>query len=242
MFHQGYHILAELSLLKFRHPSGVFIRPNEDNLLKWVGLISVRSGYYFGGVFSFILILPDDFPSTKVPKIYLPKGFYHPHVDCITGEVNVYSEFPVWNPNKYHIWHLLHYFKRMLTSPTSIMVSSLVDQTACIRDMREVKYANTEAANALIHHPEEFDTQVKCCVSKLSVWSGSAQDIPTLNVSGWTNDNLLNDARNLLEVWENSKHDEENTVISQGFSWIDPKSMSIFSNESAIVSETSLNS
>ncbi|CAH8617683.1 unnamed protein product [Heterobilharzia americana] len=171
-----------------------------------------------------------------MPKLYLPEGFYHPHVDCVTGEVNLCMEFPVWNPNKHHIWHLLHYFKRMLTSPTSIVTSSLADQTACIRDMRDVKYANSKAANALIHHPEEYDNEAKFCVTKLSVWSGSTQNIPSLNVSGWTSDSLLNDARNMLQKCNDCKLNED--IVSQGFSWIDPKSMSIFASESA----TKLNS
>ncbi|CAH8588844.1 unnamed protein product [Heterobilharzia americana] len=191
---EGLYILAELSLLKLKHPSGVFVSPCEDDLLKWLGLISIRSGYYFGGVFSFVLLLPDDFPSTKMPKLYLPEGFYHPHVDCVTGEVNLCMEFPVWNPNKHHIWHLLHYFKRMLTSPTT---------------------------NALIHHPEEYDNEAKFCVTKLSVWSGSTQNIPSLNVSGWTSDSLLNDARNMLQKCNDCKLNED--IVSQGFSWIDPK-------------------
>ncbi|KAK4468711.1 hypothetical protein MN116_007891 [Schistosoma mekongi] len=237
MFIQGLHILSELSLLKLKHPSGVFVSPCETDPLRWLGIISVRSGYYFGGVFSFVLVLPDDFPSTKLPKLYLSKEFYHPQVDWVTGEVNMYTEFPVWNPNKHHIWHILHYFKRMLTSPTSIMVSALAEQTACIRNMRDVDYANPEAANALIHRPEEFDNQAKLCVTKLSVWTQSAQDIPSLNVSGWTSDSLLNGARNVLQNFEDSNNNEEK-IISQGFSWIDPKNMSIFSSETAAKSDS----
>lgn len=92
----------------------------------------------------------------------------------------MHTEFPIWNPDKHHIWHILHHFKRLLTSPTSIIVSSLAEQTACIKNMRDVKYANPEAANALIHHPEEFDTRAKGCVTKFSVWTQPSQDIPSL--------------------------------------------------------------
>ncbi|VDP36914.1 unnamed protein product [Schistosoma margrebowiei] len=120
------------------------------------------------------------YPAGTNGKLYLCKEFYHPHVDWITGEVSVHTEFPIWNPDKHHIWHILHYFKRLLTSPTSIIVSSLAEQTACIKNMRDVKYANPEAANALIHHPEEFDTRAKGCVTKLSVWTQPSQDIPSL--------------------------------------------------------------
>ncbi|CAH8579961.1 unnamed protein product [Schistosoma mattheei] len=233
MLNQGYHILAELTLLKLKNISGVIVSPCENDPLKWLGIISVRSGYYFGGVFDFVLSLPDDFPSTKLPKLYLCKEFYHPHVDWITGEVSVHTEFPIWNPDKHHIWHILHHFKRLLTSPTSIIVSSLAEQTACIKNMRDVKYANPEAANALIHHPEEFDTRAKGCVTKLSVWTQPSQDIPSLNLSGWMNDSILSDARDLLQRFKDSNDDEEK-FVSQGFSWIDPKSMSIFSSETPV--------
>lgn len=150
----------------------------------------------------------------------------------------MYTEFPIWNPEKHHIWHILHYFKRLLTSPTSIMVSALAEQTACIKNMKDMKYANPEAANALIHHPEEFDTRAKGCVTKLSVWTQPSQVIPSLNLSGWMSDSILNDARDLLQRFEDSNDDEEK-LVSQGFSWIDPKSMSIFSNETPVNSNSS---
>ncbi|XP_018653088.1 hypothetical protein Smp_080790 [Schistosoma mansoni] len=118
------------------------------------------------------------------------------------------------------------------------MVSALAEQTACIKNMKDMKYANPEAANALIHHPEEFDTRAKGCVTKLSVWTQPSQVIPSLNLSGWMSDSILNDARDLLQRFEDSNDDEEK-LVSQGFSWIDPKSMSIFSNETPVNSNSS---
>ncbi|VDP48911.1 unnamed protein product [Schistosoma mattheei] len=47
------------------------------------------------------------------------------------------------------------------------------------------------------------------------------------------NDSILSDARDLLQRFKDSNDDEEK-FVSQGFSWIDPKSMSIFSSETPV--------
>ncbi|CAH8595212.1 unnamed protein product [Dicrocoelium dendriticum] len=67
MLTQNYLILAECNLLRAHHPTGVFVMPSTEDPLVWCGIISVRSGYYTGGIFNVQLYLPEDFPSNTLP-------------------------------------------------------------------------------------------------------------------------------------------------------------------------------
>ncbi|KAF5395642.1 hypothetical protein PHET_11746, partial [Paragonimus heterotremus] len=67
MITQGYLILAEYNLVRAHHPPGIFVLPVADAPLIWTGIVSIRSGYYVGGIFRFRLILAPDFPSTQLP-------------------------------------------------------------------------------------------------------------------------------------------------------------------------------
>ncbi|VDP92366.1 unnamed protein product [Echinostoma caproni] len=197
MLTQGYVILAELNLLSHRHPTGVYILPDPQNPLEWQGLISVRSGYFHGGIFPFKLHLPPDFPCRVVPRIFLPKGFYHPYVDPRSGEISMKPSFIQWNAEKHHLWHLLHHMRNLLTSPTSCILEHSAEQLQFLSRSSIYEdhssghsdviaggcssYPNPEAADLIVNHKAEFEIRARHCVENLSVWCGS-QTIP----ADWT--------------------------------------------------------
>ncbi|KAL5107066.1 hypothetical protein TcWFU_008446 [Taenia crassiceps] len=66
-FIHRYSIMSEYNLIMKFHPPGIYTLPSIDQPDVWYGIISVRKGYYVGGVFPFMLQIPEDFPYSLPP-------------------------------------------------------------------------------------------------------------------------------------------------------------------------------
>jgi len=46
-------------------PPGLYAMPSLENLRKWNGVIFLRSSFYRGGVFKFVMLIPDSYADDK---------------------------------------------------------------------------------------------------------------------------------------------------------------------------------
>uniref|UniRef100_A0A0X3PYY4 Protein AKTIP homolog n=1 Tax=Schistocephalus solidus TaxID=70667 RepID=A0A0X3PYY4_SCHSO len=168
-------------------------------------------------------------------KIYLPQGFYHPHVNPKTGELDASTEFPKWNPGVSRIYHLLHYLRLTLSEPAVDNPSQGKDSNASTGQLTWCNYANPEAAYIFITNPDDFEKRAKRYVANYSLWSASGPDTSSspINISGWQDDSLINKIRE--QVSSSSEPFKSCTCCSdascRGYSWIDPCKMTLFSTD-----------
>ncbi|TGZ71711.1 hypothetical protein CRM22_002496 [Opisthorchis felineus] len=246
MLTQGYLLVAEYNLLRLHHPAGIFVMPDTQNPLLWSGVVSVRSGYYTGGIFDLRLQIPSDFPSHELPRVYLPKGFFHPYVQAQTGELSITSAFSRWQPDRHHLWHVLHHVRSLLTSPTSCIREHSAEQIHMLTrssiypidpaDSSCMTYPNPEAADLIVNHKTLFEARARTCVMTLSLWSPSYKngvdpllDVHPISIDGWQDSTFIKRARERMKLEANPPPPD--TSLSRGFSWIDTSTMTIFSNE-----------
>ncbi|VDD82742.1 unnamed protein product [Mesocestoides corti] len=223
-----------------RLPRDNLTQPNTDYMF-WYGIISVRKGQYAGGVFSFNLQIPEDFPCSRSPKIFLPCGFYHPCVNPTTGEVDSSSEFEKWIPGVSRIYHLLYYLRCILSDPAVDLSPPADSSTSHWPDWS--KFANPEAActyvfDFLVTQPDVFENRARSYVENHSLWSStdsssleSSSSSSPLSVLGWQNDSFVAMIR---EKIANSSQPFKNCPCCsdagcRGYSWIDPDNMTLFS-------------
>ncbi|KAL7056234.1 hypothetical protein AAHC03_020859 [Spirometra sp. Aus1] len=219
------------------HPPGVYVMPmfNLENL-------SVRKGFYAGGIFSFELHIPGDFPSETPPKIYLPQGFYHPHVNPKTGELDASAEFSKWNPGVSRIYHLLHYLRLTLSEPSVDNPTQCKDSNANTEQSTWCNYANPEAAYVFVTNPDDFEKRAKRYVANYSLWSTPGPDTSSnpIDISGWQDDSLINRIRE--QVSSSSQPFKSCACCSdascRGYSWIDPCKMTLFSTDRLVDEKT----
>ncbi|KAM7533927.1 hypothetical protein Aperf_G00000117251 [Anoplocephala perfoliata] len=225
-FIHQYSIMSEYNLIMKYHPPGVYVMPSIENPNVWNGILSVRSGYYRGGAFPFKVQIPEDFPSSRPPKIIFARNFFHPHVYPNSGELDLGSEFKKWVPGSSHIFEILHYLR--------CVFNDLSIESADNSDVK--RFANPEVARAFISENDKFEIRARSYVKNQSLWS-STDSISNdefsnpLSVIGWQNDNLVSMIR---EKIANSSQPFKNCPCcsdagSRGYSWIDPSKMTLFS-------------
>lgn len=255
MLTQNYLILAECNLLRAHHPTGVFVMPSTEDPLVWCGIISVRSGYYTGGIFNVQLYLPEDFPSNTLPCLCLPKGFYHPLVNPDTGQVSLTFAFPQWDIERHHIWHVLHYLRFILTnldgsifrcadeSVHPLLWSDSGDSSQR-RHNTLSQYANPDAAELVQSKPAAFEKKARECIKTLSIWAlsntsdAAAPSASTtfICVDGWDDASFIARARQKLKATVERTEPTDSQVL--GYSWLDPDTMAIFSKEQEMPKST----
>jgi len=124
-------LMIELALCSQRDDlKGIYLSPSFSNPQTWFGIIYVRYGMYSSAAYRFLLIMGDDcydpstmrFPESsrkpptkdtsaywRLPRIffYSPTKPYHPHIDPVTGELNLSWYFKSWDEKRHHVWHCL---------------------------------------------------------------------------------------------------------------------------------------
>jgi ubiquitin-protein ligase len=98
--------------LKQRAPPGVYVIPSIDTLRRWCGVIFLRSGLYRGGVFKFLIHIPDAYPYAA-PRVFFTSKVFNPHVHYKTGELDLAPQFPVWKSNEHYLELVLLYIKKI---------------------------------------------------------------------------------------------------------------------------------
>jgi len=94
-----------------RRPSGMYVMPAFDNMMKWFGVIFVHQGYYRKGIFKFVIDLPRNYPNER-PQVTFLTPVYHPYVRG-NGQLDLSLAFPSWIPKKHFVIHVLQFMKKM---------------------------------------------------------------------------------------------------------------------------------
>lgn len=108
-----YTIISEYNLVVSKHIPGLYVIPSANSELLWFGVIFIRSGVYRGGIFRFILQIPEDFPNSCHPSLVFETKLFHPSVDSETLELNLNTVFSNWSRNFNHIWQVLEYARNI---------------------------------------------------------------------------------------------------------------------------------
>ncbi|UYV81215.1 AKTIP [Cordylochernes scorpioides] len=66
-FFLEYSLMSEYVLLHKQRLSGVYVVPGARTPLKWYGVLFIRQGLYVGGVFKFVLHIPENYPDCDCP-------------------------------------------------------------------------------------------------------------------------------------------------------------------------------
>jgi len=108
-----------------RRPSGMYVMPAFDNMMKWYGVIIVHQGYYRKGVFKFTIDLPRNYPNER-PKVTFLTPVYHPYVHA-NGQLDLSLAFKQWIPKKHFIIHVLQFMKKMFYKIDVLFIDSPSD-------------------------------------------------------------------------------------------------------------------
>ena len=109
---RDYKVTIEYKHLKSHAPGGVYLIPSMNNLRHFYGVIFVRRGPFTNGIFKFQLRLPEKYNDVNMwPQITFTSFVYNPYVNPKTGELDIRSAYPEWNPSKHYLVTVLTYLK-----------------------------------------------------------------------------------------------------------------------------------
>jgi len=114
---RDYKVTIEYKHLKSHAPGGVYVIPSMDSLRDFYGIIFVRRGPFTNGIFKFRLSLPSKYNDTNMwPSIQFSSRVYNPYVDPNSGELDVRSAYPNWDPSRHYLVTVLTYLKKIFYS------------------------------------------------------------------------------------------------------------------------------
>jgi len=114
---RDYKVTIEYKHLKSHAPGGVYLVPSMDSLRDFHGTIFVRRGPFTNGIFKFRLSLPSKYNDTNMwPNITFSSHVYNPYVNEKTGELDVQSAYPTWDPSRHYLVTVLTYLKKIFYS------------------------------------------------------------------------------------------------------------------------------
>ena len=114
---RDYKVTIEYKHLKSHAPGGVYLIPSMDSLRNFNGVIFVRRGPFTNGIFKFRLSLPPKYNDTNMwPSIIFTSRVYNPYVNEKTGELDVQSAYPTWDPSRHYLVTVLTYLKKIFYS------------------------------------------------------------------------------------------------------------------------------
>lgn len=149
---RDYKVTIEYKGLKQHAPAGVYLIPSLDNLRHFYGVIFVRRGPFANGVFKFQIRLSEKYNDVDAwPQITFSSNVYHPYVDAETGELDVRSAYPTWDPQKHYLVTVLTHLKKIF------YVKNFGDDEAP---------ANPEARDLTKTHPAQYFKKVQNCVNE----------------------------------------------------------------------------
>lgn len=157
---RDYKVTIEYKHLKSHAPGGVYLIPSMETFRTFYGVIFVRRGSYMNGIFKFRLTLPTQYNDVNEhPKIVFTTSVYSPFVTYETGELDIQSTYPRWDPTR-------HYLVTVLTFVKKIFYAKGFDEHDTM--------ANEEAKRLAQTDPMAFQTKVDECVraSQRAVYDG----------------------------------------------------------------------
>jgi len=116
---RDYKVTIEYKHLKQHSPSGVYVLPSLTSIRSFHGVIFLRRGLYADAIFKFTLELPKEYNDINVwPKIVFTTTVYNPHVNPETGELDIESAYPNWDPHRHYLVTVLTYLKKIFYMKT----------------------------------------------------------------------------------------------------------------------------
>mmetsp|Transcript_9928 Transcript_9928/g.15342 ORF Transcript_9928/g.15342 Transcript_9928/m.15342 type:complete len:252 (-) Transcript_9928:93-848(-) len=145
---RDYKVTIEYKHLKQHAPGGVYLLPSWDSIRHFHGVIFVRRGLFTNGIFKFQIHLPDSYNDVNAhPKIVFSSHVYNPHVHPTTGELDIVTAYPHWDPQHHFLVTVLTYLKKIFY---------VKDASTAV--------ANPEARELSRTNPEEYRKKVEACV------------------------------------------------------------------------------
>eukprot|EP00640_Fibrocapsa_japonica_P002710 CAMPEP_0113946876 /NCGR_PEP_ID=MMETSP1339-20121228/60793_1 /TAXON_ID=94617 /ORGANISM="Fibrocapsa japonica" /LENGTH=257 /DNA_ID=CAMNT_0000953179 /DNA_START=111 /DNA_END=884 /DNA_ORIENTATION=- /assembly_acc=CAM_ASM_000762 len=168
---RDYKLTIEYKHLKQHAPGGVFVIPSFESLRVWWGVIFVRRGHYSKGIFKFRVDLPDEYngPNTW-PKVTFTSRVFNPLVFPQTGELDLKSAYPEWNPERHYMVTVLTFLKKIFymksfdgpnpANPVaqnlfhSNKVEFLEEVNNCVRESKENIFKNDPGSSLKFSEPK----------------------------------------------------------------------------------------
>lgn len=145
---RDYKVTIEYKHLKSHAPGGVYLVPSWHDLRCFHGIIFVRRGPYTNGIFKFRLTLPPHYNDVDAhPTIVFTSYVYNPHVYATTGQLDLITAYPHWDPSR-------HYLVTVLTFLKKIFYAKTFDDATANPDARQLFETNLD----------EYRNQVDYCV------------------------------------------------------------------------------
>ena len=145
---RDYKVTIEYKHLKSHAPGGVYLIPSLTDLRHFYGVIFVRRGLFTNGIFKFQLKLPHKYNDIDMwPQITFSSFVYNPYVNPETGELDIKSTYPHWDPSR-------HYLVTVLTFLKKIFYAKTIKESA----------GNAEAKKLIETNMEEYQNKVDECV------------------------------------------------------------------------------
>lgn len=146
---RDYKVTIEYKHLKQHAPSGIYVLPSLKSLRSFYGVIFLRRGIYTNAIFKFTIDLPNEYNDANAwPRIAFTSSVYNPHVDSETGQLDVQSAYPEWDPHRHYLVTVLTYLKKIFY----------------MKSYGDDAIANVEARNLSRSNPAEYRKNVERCV------------------------------------------------------------------------------
>ncbi|BES88621.1 crossbronx [Nesidiocoris tenuis] len=181
-YFREYSIIYEYNTVCDHPIPGLYVIPSANSCLVWYGVIFIHTGAYRGGVFRFSIEIPEDFPSSVPPKVFMGPCVFHPAVDPNTNELNVKDVFPRWSQTANRLWQVLEYMHSIFqeistTSPLNKEATKLyeMDRDRFLEKARACAEASASKAIRSTYHDSDahyirfsdFDDSVHSSVKSL---------------------------------------------------------------------------
>jgi len=148
---RDYKVTIEYKHLKQHAPSGVYVIPALDSLRLFYGVIFLRRGLYHNAIFKFQIHLPKEYNNQNTyPSIVFTSHVYNPHIHPETGELDLMTAYPHWDPHRHYLVTVLTYLKKIF-----YLKAPFADGT--------VK-ANLSAAQLARSDPKAYRKNIESCV------------------------------------------------------------------------------
>lgn len=142
---RDYKVTIEYKHLKSHAPSGVYLVPSMTSLREFYGIIFVRRGLFTNGIFKFKLTLPPRYNDTDMwPQIVFSSLVYNPYVYEQTGELDVRSAYPKWDPSRHYLVTVLTYLKKIFYQKTFADAKANLVAKKCAQNFPQIYKMNVE--------------------------------------------------------------------------------------------------
>ena len=161
---RDYKVTIEYKHLKSHAPGGVYLIPSMDNLRIFFGIIFVRRGPFTNGIFKFELRLPPKYNDVDMwPEIIFTSHVYNPYVHEKTGQLDIPSAYPTWDPSRHYLVTVLTYLKKIFYSKSFADAKANIEAKElsetdpeayrkkvddCVRESQKNMYSNDEKSTA----------------------------------------------------------------------------------------------